>query len=74
VCSAVGLVPLAIHFGYDLVDLFLAGARSVDANFVSAEPRRNIALIMGLLGMCAAAFPAHRLAVLVLIDAGGVGV
>ncbi len=51
VCSAVGLVPLALHFGYDIVDAFLAGARSIDSNFVSAEPRRNIALLMGLLGM-----------------------
>jgi glucose-6-phosphate isomerase len=37
VCSAVGVVPLALHFGYDVVDRFLAGARSVDAHFLSAD-------------------------------------
>jgi glucose-6-phosphate isomerase len=51
VCSAVGLVPLAIQFGYDVVDSFLAGARSVDQNFLTAQPRNNLPLILGLLGM-----------------------
>jgi hypothetical protein len=37
VCSAVGVVPLALHYGFDVVERFLAGARSVDAHFLSAD-------------------------------------
>jgi len=56
VCSAVGLLPIALHFGYEIVEQFLAGARSVDQNFISASPRANLPLIMGLLGVWNSSF------------------
>jgi glucose-6-phosphate isomerase len=48
VTSAVGILPLALHFGYKIVEQFLAGARSIDNNFFTAAPRSNLALLMGL--------------------------
>lgn len=40
--SAVGLLPLSLHYGYDLLERFLAGCRSMDEHFLSAPPRQNI--------------------------------
>eukprot|EP00179_Madagascaria_erythrocladioides_P001452 CAMPEP_0198315900 /NCGR_PEP_ID=MMETSP1450-20131203/5993_1 /TAXON_ID=753684 ORGANISM="Madagascaria erythrocladiodes, Strain CCMP3234" /NCGR_SAMPLE_ID=MMETSP1450 /ASSEMBLY_ACC=CAM_ASM_001115 /LENGTH=559 /DNA_ID=CAMNT_0044019027 /DNA_START=55 /DNA_END=1734 /DNA_ORIENTATION=+ len=51
VCSAVGLVPLALHFGFDAMEMFLSGARNVDKHFAEAKFDRNIPVIMGLLGV-----------------------
>ena len=30
VSSAIGVLPLSIHFGYDIMEKFLEGARSID--------------------------------------------
>jgi len=29
-CSAIGVLPLSLHFGYDYVSQILAGARNID--------------------------------------------
>ena len=54
VSSAVGLVPLYLQYG-DVVDLFLAGARSIDEHFLATanetDYRRNLPVLMGLLGV-----------------------
>jgi len=51
VCSAVGLVPLALQFGFDIMREFLAGAHDMDEHFFDAPLRDNIPVILGLLGV-----------------------
>ena len=51
VTSAVGLLPLALHYSYATVDRFLAGCRAIDHHFLQAEPRANLPYILGLLGV-----------------------
>jgi len=51
VTSAVGLLPLALHYSYATVDKFLAGCRSVDHHFLTAPPRENLPFLLGLLGI-----------------------
>lgn len=48
VCSAVGLLPLALQFGYQAVDAFLRGARSIDQHFLHAELQHNLPVILAL--------------------------
>lgn len=36
VCSAVGALPLALHYGFDQVAQFLQGAHAMDQHFFSA--------------------------------------
>ncbi|KAL3761983.1 hypothetical protein ACHAW5_006489 [Stephanodiscus triporus] len=50
VCGAAGAVPISLMYGYDLFEKFLEGARSMDQHFLNAPPRKNIPIIMGLLG------------------------
>eukprot|EP00823_Brevimastigomonas_motovehiculus_P002500 TRINITY_DN1526_c0_g1_i1.p1 TRINITY_DN1526_c0_g1~~TRINITY_DN1526_c0_g1_i1.p1 ORF type:complete len:598 (-),score=114.87 TRINITY_DN1526_c0_g1_i1:329-2044(-) len=56
VCSAVGMLPLALQYGFPIVEKFLAGARSIDLNFFNAKPRQNLPLILGLLGVWNSSF------------------
>ncbi len=51
VTSAVGLLPLALHYSYATVDRFLAGCRSLDHHFLTAAPRSNLPYILGLFGV-----------------------
>ncbi len=51
VSSAVGILPLALHFGYSAVDEFLQGARSIDEHFFETPHRNNLPVLMGLLGV-----------------------
>lgn len=51
VTSAVGVVPLALQYGYDVVEQFLAGARDMDTHFQTAPMESNLPVIMGLLGI-----------------------
>jgi len=37
VCSAIGVLPLALHYGYENVSNFLNGAKSIDDHFRSTE-------------------------------------
>ncbi|RHY05564.1 hypothetical protein DYB36_007872 [Aphanomyces astaci] len=50
VCSAVGIVPLAIHYGADITDSFLAGAHDIDTHLLTAPLRSNLPVLLGLLG------------------------
>uniref|UniRef100_A0A7S0ZB90 Glucose-6-phosphate isomerase n=1 Tax=Timspurckia oligopyrenoides TaxID=708627 RepID=A0A7S0ZB90_9RHOD len=56
VSSAVGVLPLALQYGYDTVDKFLAGMRSVDTHFKSAPLEKNLPVMMGLLAVWNATF------------------
>jgi glucose-6-phosphate isomerase len=59
VCSAVGLVPLALHFGFAPLESFLAGARSLDRHFRDAKPAKNLPVLLGLLGIWNTSFLGH---------------
>eukprot|EP01006_Ploeotia_vitrea_P016555 TRINITY_DN47279_c0_g1_i1.p1 TRINITY_DN47279_c0_g1~~TRINITY_DN47279_c0_g1_i1.p1 ORF type:complete len:621 (-),score=337.72 TRINITY_DN47279_c0_g1_i1:49-1731(-) len=65
VTSSVGLLPLALQYGFDIVQQFLAGARSIDRHFQTAPPRANLPYLLGLLGVWNSSFlkyPARALA------------
>lgn len=51
VCSAVGILPLAIHYGYDVATEFLAGARDMDKHYMNAPLEKNMPVLMGLIGV-----------------------
>ena len=56
VCSAVGLLPLALQYGRGACEAFLGGAAAMDAHFVSAPWRDNLPVLLGLLGVWNATF------------------
>jgi glucose-6-phosphate isomerase len=56
VCSAVGVLPLALTYGYRAVEQFLAGARGIDRHFVDAPVAKNIPIILGLIGVWNSSF------------------
>jgi glucose-6-phosphate isomerase len=51
VCSAVGVVPLALQYGMAHVEHFLAGAHAIDQHFLSTPMERNIPGLLGLFGV-----------------------
>eukprot|EP00187_Rhodella_violacea_P012337 CAMPEP_0184709954 /NCGR_PEP_ID=MMETSP0314-20130426/944_1 /TAXON_ID=38298 /ORGANISM="Rhodella maculata, Strain CCMP 736" /LENGTH=546 /DNA_ID=CAMNT_0027171729 /DNA_START=47 /DNA_END=1683 /DNA_ORIENTATION=+ len=51
VCSAVGVVPLALQYGFPVVRSFLDGARDIDLHFASAPLEKNIPMLLGLIGV-----------------------
>jgi len=59
VTSAVGVVPLALQYGFETVERFLAGARSIDQHFITAPPRANLPILLGLLGVWNSSFLKH---------------
>lgn len=59
VCSAVGLVPLALQYGFDVVARFLDGARSVDRHFLTAPLAKNLPVRLGLFGVWNSTYLGH---------------
>ncbi|CAK4192704.1 unnamed protein product [Aphanomyces euteiches] len=59
VCSAVGIVPLALHYGSDITDSFLAGAHDIDQHLLTAPLRSNLPVLLGLLGVWNSSFLGH---------------
>ncbi len=51
VTSAVGVLPLALQFGYRYVEKFLAGAHSIDKHFRDAPLDKNLPVILGMYGI-----------------------
>ncbi|XP_030447014.1 glucose-6-phosphate isomerase, cytosolic [Syzygium oleosum] len=51
VCSAVGVLPLSLQYGFPIVEKFLKGAQSIDQHFYSAPFDKNIPVILGLLSV-----------------------
>merc|ERR1719324_317030 len=47
--SAVGVLPLSLQYGFDMVMKFHEGGRAMDEHFKTAPPKENLPLIMGLL-------------------------
>ncbi|XP_050217981.1 glucose-6-phosphate isomerase, cytosolic [Mercurialis annua] len=51
VCSAVGVLPLSLQYGFSIVEKFLQGASSIDRHFSSAPFEKNIPVLLGLLSV-----------------------
>ncbi len=56
VCSAVGVVPLALQYGMNMVESFLAGAHEIDEHFRTAPLESNIPVLLGLFGVWNSSF------------------
>ncbi|GBE59931.1 glucose-6-phosphate isomerase [Babesia ovata] len=48
VSSAVGMLPLAIHFGFDIAEQFLSGARMMDEHFRQTPLEDNMPVLLAL--------------------------
>uniref|UniRef100_A0A7S2S165 Glucose-6-phosphate isomerase n=1 Tax=Mucochytrium quahogii TaxID=96639 RepID=A0A7S2S165_9STRA len=59
VCSAVGAVPLALQYGKDVVQQFLAGAHSMDKHFLNTPFDQNLPALLGLIGVWNSTFLGH---------------
>lgn len=51
VCSAVGMLPLSLQYGFPIIEKFLDGARSIDNHFYSTSFDKNIPVLLGLLSV-----------------------
>ncbi|KAK2660517.1 hypothetical protein Ddye_007050 [Dipteronia dyeriana] len=51
VCSAVGVLPLSLQYGFSVVEKFLKGASSIDQHFHTAPFEKNIPVLLGLLSV-----------------------
>uniref|UniRef100_A0A1D1ZJP1 Glucose-6-phosphate isomerase n=1 Tax=Anthurium amnicola TaxID=1678845 RepID=A0A1D1ZJP1_9ARAE len=51
VCSAVGVLPLSLQYGFSVVQKFLNGAASIDDHFRSTPFEKNIPVLLGLLSV-----------------------
>lgn len=59
VTSAVGVVPLALQYGFDQVERFLAGAHDLDNHLLEAPLRENLPVLLGLIGVWNSSFLGH---------------
>ena len=48
VCSAIGMLPLALQYGSDITRAFLDGAHAMDEHFTTAPLASNLPVLMGL--------------------------
>jgi glucose-6-phosphate isomerase len=48
VCSSVGMLPLSLHYGFETMQTFLAGAHDIDEHFRTAPFERNLPVLLGL--------------------------
>jgi len=48
VCSAVGVLPLALQYGFDIAEEFLMGANNIDDHFRNMPLDQNLPVLMGL--------------------------
>ncbi len=59
VCSAVGVLPLALQYGFAPVERFLAGAHAMDRHWQSAPLAQNLPVLLGLFGVWNSTFLGH---------------
>lgn len=59
VWSAVGILPLSLHFGFSVMKKFLAGANTMDQHFLQAPMTKNLPVLLGLLGVWNSSFLGH---------------
>lgn len=60
VCSAVGVLPLSLQYGFPVVETFLAGAHDMDTHFFEAPLRANIPVLLGLIGIWNSSFMGYN--------------
>ena len=60
VCSAVGVLPLSLHYGYPVISDFLAGAHDIDTHFFNTPFKQNIPVLLGLLGLWNSSFMGYN--------------
>jgi glucose-6-phosphate isomerase len=60
VCSAVGVLPLALQYGFAAIRQFLDGAQAMDRHFQSAPLAQNLPVLLGLYGVWNASFLGYR--------------
>ena len=51
VCSAVGMLPLSLQYGYDTMETFLEGAWNIDEHFATAPFEENLPVTLGMLSL-----------------------
>ncbi|XP_054815241.1 glucose-6-phosphate isomerase, cytosolic isoform X1 [Prosopis cineraria] len=51
VCSAVGVLPLSLQYGFSVIEKFLKGASCIDQHTLSEPFERNIPVLLGLLSV-----------------------
>jgi len=51
VCSAVGMLPLSIQYGFDVMLEFLKGANDIDKHFKEAPFESNLPVLLGLMSL-----------------------
>ena len=51
VCSAVGMLPLALQYGFPIMREFLDGANNMDTHFFSAPRDKNLPMLLGIVGV-----------------------
>ena len=51
VCSAVGMLPLSLQYGYETMETFLEGAWNVDEHFATAPFEENLPVTLGMLSL-----------------------
>merc|ERR1719217_852137 len=51
VCSAVGMLPLSLQYGFEIMETFLRGANDVDEHFKNAPFTMNIPVLLGLMSI-----------------------
>lgn len=56
VCSAVGMLPLALQYGFPIMREFLDGANNMDTHFFSAPRDKNLPMLLGIVGVWNASF------------------
>jgi len=56
VCSAVGMLPLALQYGFSVMREFLDGANDMDTHFFTAPREENLPMLLGLVGVWNASF------------------
>ncbi|KAG5084785.1 hypothetical protein JHK82_052182 [Glycine max] len=51
VCSAVGVLPLSLQYGFSVIEKFLKGASSIDQHMYSEPFERNLPVLLGMLSV-----------------------
>ncbi|WIA12882.1 hypothetical protein OEZ85_006503 [Tetradesmus obliquus] len=51
VCSAVGILPLSLQYGFEVMEQFLSGANAMDDHFRETPLESNLPVLMGLLSV-----------------------
>ncbi|KAL7462822.1 hypothetical protein ACHAXS_003196 [Conticribra weissflogii] len=60
VWSAMGMLPLSIHYSYDVMKRILDGAHDIDEHFFDAPLGGNIPVLLGLLGVWNSTFMGYH--------------